>query len=188
MLNLHCESNSRFQADDRLTVLSISVGKDSVGSLKKKISTSHPENKPEVLTHGGDFFGYRNILLERSFSLLDRALEINIFGLVAEIGLSIDESDQSIFDLQSNICLFVNGLQQSTNSFNGQVATTVNRLACVTLQNCFKRYSRHWGVWIQVDVIEDKQIIGVLCFAVCERVLAWNSCAVAEDFLAAEKR
>jgi hypothetical protein len=38
MLNLHCESNSRFQADDRLIVLSVSVGKDSVGSLKTKIS------------------------------------------------------------------------------------------------------------------------------------------------------
>jgi hypothetical protein len=132
MLNLHCESNSRFQADDWLTVLSISVGKDSVGSLGKKISTSHPENK-QVLTHGGDLFGYRNILLECSLSLLDRALEINVFGLFAEIGLSIDESDQSIFDLQSNICFFFNGLQQSTNSFNGQVATTVNRLACATL-------------------------------------------------------
>jgi hypothetical protein len=37
-------------------------------------------------------------------------------------------------------------------------------------------------------VIEDEEIIGVLCFAVCERVLPWDSCAVAEDFLAAEKR
>jgi hypothetical protein len=90
------------------------------------------------LAHGGDLIGYRNILLERSLSLLNRALEINVFSLIAEVGLSIDESDQSIFDLQSNICLFVNGLQQSTNSFNGQVATTVNRLACATLQDCFE--------------------------------------------------
>jgi hypothetical protein len=51
-----------------------------------------------------------------------------------------------------------------------------------------REYARHWGIWSQIDMIEDEEIIGVLCFAVCERVVAWDSCTVAEDFLAAEKR
>jgi hypothetical protein len=67
MLNLHCEGNSRFQADDRLIVLSVSVGKDSVGSLKRKISTSHAENQQEVWLTGGTSLGIATSFLNVVF-------------------------------------------------------------------------------------------------------------------------
>lgn len=43
-----------------------------------------------------------NLLLQDHVTFLQRALEIDVRDLVAEVGLLLEKSDQAIFDLQEN--------------------------------------------------------------------------------------
>lgn len=49
-------------------------------------------------TYGGDFIGEVNGLGNLEVAGLDRALEVDVSDLLAEIGLGADEADESVLD------------------------------------------------------------------------------------------
>lgn len=57
-------------------------------------------------------------------TLLQWTIQVHRLNLFAEIGLGIDKSDQSIFDLQNNISTLLNILEDGSCGFDRKVRAT----------------------------------------------------------------
>jgi len=76
------------------------------------------------VTYWRDFLRQVKLLRESHFALLERALQVDILDLVAEVRLLIDQADQAIPDLQENLGALVDGLAEGTRSVDGEGFTT----------------------------------------------------------------
>jgi hypothetical protein len=76
--------------------------------------------------------GEINILGDSHISLLNRALQIDVANLLAEIRRGGYKSDQTIFHLQLNVCSLSNILQQCTACLDRESIPTIAMLARLT--------------------------------------------------------
>ena len=76
-------------------------------------------------TYVGDHIRHVNVFRDRPLALLDWAIQIHIFDLLAEACLRIDNFDQTIFDLNSDICAFFDVFNECTHGFDGKGLTAM---------------------------------------------------------------
>lgn len=100
------ESDLRLETSDRLLVDVDNLGVDSVLS-------------------GRDLIGDIDSLLDAKRSLLNRAVQIGLLGLLAEVGLGVDKADQSVLDNQVDVSALLDGLKDGTGRADNQLAATV---------------------------------------------------------------
>lgn len=76
--------------------------------LRRQTSNLIPIRSEHIRQHGilprRDLRRQIDILLEHGLALLERAVEIDVLDLVAEIGFLVDERDESVFDLEVHFC------------------------------------------------------------------------------------
>ncbi len=136
------------------------------------------------LAYGWDLLWQLDILRNRNAACLDRALQIDIWNLLAQIRLLVDQSNQSIFDLQKHLGPLLDVLAQRAHSFDRECLPTMDRLACTTPKFA-REYARNRRIGSQVDLLQRKDIAGMVCFAERKRVIARHLSTVAEHALAA---
>jgi len=78
------ELDGRSQAGDLLVVLGLDVGENGVLS-------------------GRDLLGELDVLGQGELALLERALEVDVLDLGAEVGILPDDGDQAVLDLQVHL-------------------------------------------------------------------------------------
>lgn len=100
------ELDSRSQASDLLVVLGRDVGEDSVLS-------------------GRDLLGQLDVLGQGGLALLDRALEVDVLDLAAEVGGLLDDGDQAVLDLQVHLGAFFDVFGEVTAGGDAEGHTTV---------------------------------------------------------------
>ena len=114
------ERNSCLQADNLLLVDSVRISEDGVSSLAKRLVPSGGANTKMVVAYWRDFHGEFDILRDFSLSLLNWALHVDIGNLLAQIGLRINKSDQSVLDLYRNLGSLLNGLEESPDCIDAE--------------------------------------------------------------------
>jgi hypothetical protein len=90
------EGDSRSQAGYLNVVDSEDIGQHSVLSLRKVSHINGVER--EMVTYRRNLSRKVNTLGDLDYTSLNRALEINIADLLAEIGLGADKTDQTVLD------------------------------------------------------------------------------------------
>ena len=160
------ELDSRSQAGNLLVVLGGDVCEDGVLS-------------------GRDLLGKLDVLGQGGLALLDRALEVDVLDLVAEVGVLLDDGDQAVLDLQVHLRAIFDVLRKVTAGHDAEDLTTVawsQRMhICVSRRLIYLRLRR---VGVQVDALEVEDII-LWVVAVVQRVVARNGERVVEGDLGA---
>jgi hypothetical protein len=100
------ELDSRSQAGDLLVVLGGDVGEDGVLS-------------------GRDLLGQLDVFGQGGLALLDRALEVDLLDLGAEVGVLPDDGDQAVLDLQVHLGAVFNVLREVTAGDDAEGLTAV---------------------------------------------------------------
>lgn len=77
--------------------------------------------KDAMCPYRRDLLGQFDLLNDGKLSLLDRALEIDILDLLAEVERLVDELDKAVFDHQLYVRALRNCLLDCSSSFDGQV-------------------------------------------------------------------
>lgn len=95
--------------------------------------------------YGWDFLWKLNVLRDRNLALLDRALQINVGNLLAQIGLSRENLDNAPFDLYVHICSLLDLLQQFTVCFDRKRAPTIEQVSLYYLTFQQRKKSYAWG-------------------------------------------
>ena len=160
------ELDSRSQAGNLLVVLGGDVCEDGVLS-------------------GRDLLGKLDVLGQGGLALLDRALEVDVLDLVAEVGILLDDGDQAVLDLQVHLRAIFDVLRKVTAGHDAEDLTTVawgqRMYICVSRRLIYLRLRR---VGVQVDALEVEDII-LWVVAVVQRVVAGNGERVVEGDLGA---
>lgn len=76
-------------------------------------------------THRRDLLRQVSVLRQCHLPLLQRAREINILDLFAEIDLLLQQSDQTPTDLQEHRSAFFDGIKQSAARINRELLATM---------------------------------------------------------------
>lgn len=102
--------------------------------IQISITIAKNYSMPSIATYGWNLLWQLNLLGDCNRALLDRALHINIFYLLAEIGLSAEKLDETIFhyNIDDSVVLDGNVPTQSPGSLDKQRLASVDRLACTT--------------------------------------------------------
>jgi hypothetical protein len=100
------ELDGRGQAGDLLVVLGLDVGENGVLS-------------------GRDLLGELDVLGQGELALLERALEVDVLDLSAEVGVLPDDGDQAVLDLQVHLGAIFNVLREVTASDDAEGLATV---------------------------------------------------------------
>jgi hypothetical protein len=116
--------DSRGQAGDLLIVLGGDVGEDGVLS-------------------GRDLLGELDVFGQGGLALLDRALEIDLLDLGAEVGSLPDDGDQAVLDLQVHLGAVFDVFRKVTtgDDAEGLAAVTMSQRMCIHVCQQIK-YSR----------------------------------------------
>lgn len=78
-------------------------------------------------TYGRNLLGKVNVLGQLHRALLQRALEIDILEVLTQVGLLVDDADQTVLDLQVNLCALLDILRQDSRGLDGQSDATANK-------------------------------------------------------------
>ncbi len=80
-------------------------------------------------TYGWDFQRELDILGNLRLAFLNRAFQIHVGDLLAQIGLRVHQSDQTVLDLDADLGTGLNGLEQRSDGLDAEGRATVIRLA-----------------------------------------------------------
>lgn len=116
-----------FEAGNLHSIVVVDIGVDRVFTLDRPISLRCCKYPYVSVTYRWDLLGQLDLLLQDHVTLLQRAVEVNILDLLAEIGGLSDERDQTILDFQENGSTLLDSFAQGTRSLNGKSLTTIYR-------------------------------------------------------------
>lgn len=112
------------QAGDLVTILGEDVGQDRVCALYHTLAPQFTRYSVDE-TYRWDFLGKIDILGQLHLSLIKRALHIHILERIAEVGILVDERDESVFDLEVDFCALFHYFLEVALGFDGQGTATV---------------------------------------------------------------
>jgi len=125
------------QTGDLLLVLGVRVGHDGVLPL-------------------GDLLGNRHILRDGRVALLERALEVDVADLLAQVGFLVDESDEAVFDLHEHFGAVFDFLAGGPVGDYGEGRATRQKRSVVSIfvkgRGAMKVKSDLRGRWVRVEV------------------------------------
>lgn len=101
------ELDGRGQAGDLLVVLGLDVCENGVLS-------------------GGDLLGELDVLGQGGLALLERALEVDVLDLAAEVGVLPDDGDQAVLDLQVDLGAIFDVFREVTASDDAEGLAAVS--------------------------------------------------------------
>lgn len=81
-------------------------------------------SKKQGQTHRGNLVGKLDRLGDAQDALLDRALEVDVLNLLAEVRLRADKANQAVLDLQEDVGALLDGLLDGTGSLDDELLTT----------------------------------------------------------------
>ena len=79
-------------------------------------------------TYRWDLLGEINILGQRQITLVKRALKVNVGDCLTEVGILVDQGDESVFDRKMSFGAFLNFLLQVALCFDCEGLSTM--IAC----------------------------------------------------------
>ena len=79
----------------------------------------------EQNTYRWDLLGQINRLGDGDLALLDRAIEVDVLHLLAEVGLRVDEADVAVLDLQQHVCAIYDVFFHCSGCFDDESGSAV---------------------------------------------------------------
>jgi len=110
-----------------------------------------------------DLLGQINRLGDGDLALLDRAIEVDVLHLLAEVGLRVDEADVAVLDLQQHVCAIYDVFFHCSGCFDDESGSGFG-----------------W-VWRQGNLLDIDDIVTTVGIAVPEGVLAGNIKQIPEN-------
>lgn len=95
-----------------------------VFTLIRRISLRYCKYSCFIATYRRDLLGQIDLCLQSHVTLLQRAVEVDVFNLLAEIGGLSDKGDQAILDLQEHGSTLLDLFVQGTRSLDDKGLTT----------------------------------------------------------------
>jgi hypothetical protein len=120
------EGDSRSQASYLNVVDSEDIGQYSVLALRNVSHINGVERG--MVTYRRNLSRKVNALGDLDHTSLNRALEINIADLLAEVGLGADKTDQTVLDSQKNIGALLNLLLDRSLGLDQEFLATIKML------------------------------------------------------------
>ena len=113
-----------FEAGNLLFVVVVDIGMNRVFTLISQISLRCYRYPCFIVTYRRDLLGQIDLRLQNHVTLLQRAVEVDIFNLLAEVGGLSDKGDQAILDLQEHGSTLLDSFMQGTRSLDDKSFTT----------------------------------------------------------------
>lgn len=127
-------------------------------------------------TYRRDLPGQCNLLRNGPLAFLDRAVEVYIRDLFAEIGLRVDELDQAVLDLKNDVRALGDVFEEGAHGFDGEVAAPAETRVVSSNRATARIYEggrirttpdlllRRVGT--EINVVYDEEVVVVLGLAV----------------------
>jgi hypothetical protein len=127
-------------------------------------SDSSSQTGDRLIIHGEDLGSNRvlswwdllwqlNLLRDGGPALLDRALEIDVLDLLAQVCLGRENLDRAVLDLQKNICALFDFLLECARGFDEEWLSPAARVSRGTRRSCSRNTLRKRWVWSQVNLL-----------------------------------
>lgn len=113
-----------FKAGDLFPVVIVDIGVNGVFTLIGRINLCCCKCSCYIVTYRRDLLGQIDLRLQSHVTLLQRAVEVDVFNLLAKVGGLSDKSDQAILDLQEHSSTLLDLFVQGTRSLNDKSLTT----------------------------------------------------------------
>lgn len=123
------ESDLCLEASNVLVVLGEDVGGDGVLSLHNMLAYVGSRTVRE--TYWWDLLWQLNILGESHLPSLERALQVHLLDLLAQIDCCLQQGDKTVLDDDSAICALLNILLQCSSRLDGKSLPAVSLVSAM---------------------------------------------------------
>lgn len=131
---LPAKNNLGGQAGDVLTILGKDIGVDSVFALWIMLARVRIVRCQGKRAYRWDLLREVDRLGDGDNALLNRALEVDVLDLLAQVRLGVHQPDQTILDLEIDVCALLDGLVDGSDSLDNQLGATVSFVStCVSI-------------------------------------------------------